>query len=68
MRTPTEHETPRFCSARQAGEVFGVSYPTVNRWIADGTLPSIKIAGRRLIAVATIEKLVADATAQAVAK
>ena len=51
------------CCARthlRAGEVaveLGVSERTVRRWIADGTLRSMKIGGTRLVARAELERL-----------
>lgn len=44
----------------RAGDVsveLGVSERTVRRWIADGTLPSVKIGGARLVARAELERL-----------
>ncbi len=43
----------------RAGEVsaeLGVSERTVRRWIADGTLPSVKIGGARLVPRAELER------------
>jgi len=35
--------------ARDIAEELGVSVRTVRRWIASGTLPSIKLGGARLV-------------------
>jgi excisionase family DNA binding protein len=35
----------------------GVSIRTVRRWIADRTLPSIKLGGARLVAKASLDRL-----------
>ena len=35
---------------------------TVRRWIADGTLPSVKIGGTRLVAKATLDRLLSGET------
>jgi excisionase family DNA binding protein len=34
---------------RETAEQWGVSVRTVRRWIADGTLPSVKIGGARIV-------------------
>jgi len=57
-----------FYSMKETRTAIGVSLPTLARWVRYGEIQTVKIGGRRVVAVATIEKLVADATAQAVAK
>jgi excisionase family DNA binding protein len=42
-------ERPAFTTARALARRYGKSQRTIRRWIADGTLPSIKIGGSRLI-------------------
>jgi len=42
---------------REIADLFGVTIRTVRRWIADGTLPSIRIGGARLVARADLERL-----------
>jgi excisionase family DNA binding protein len=42
--------TKRFLRAAEIAEQLDVSLRTVRRWIADGTLPSVKIGGVRLVA------------------
>jgi excisionase family DNA binding protein len=37
-------------------ELLDVTERTVRRWIADETLPSVKVGGARLIARATLEQ------------
>jgi excisionase family DNA binding protein len=44
--------------AREMAVLFGVTVRTVRRRIADGTLPSIRIGGARLVAKADLERLV----------
>ncbi len=39
-----------YLRAGQIAAALGVSLRTVRRWIADGTLPSVKIGGVRLVA------------------
>ena len=45
-----------FFRPRQIAELLGVTERTVRRWIADGTLPSVKLGGARLVARATLER------------
>ena len=48
--------SPAFLRARSVAELLDVTERTVRRWIADGTLPSVKVGGARLIARATLEQ------------
>ena len=41
---------------RHIAELLGVTERTVRRWIADGTLPSTRLGGARLVARATLEQ------------
>jgi excisionase family DNA binding protein len=50
---------PDYLRARQVAELVNLSERTVRRWIADGTLPSAKIGGARLVAVDEIRRLLA---------
>ncbi len=43
-----------FLRPRQIAELLGVTERTVRRWIADGTLSSVKLGGARLVARATL--------------
>ena len=45
-----------FLRPRLVAELLGVTERSVRRWIADETLPSIKIGGARLIARTTLEQ------------
>jgi len=45
-----------FLRPRQIAEMLGVTERTVRRWIADGTLPSVKLGGARLVALVTLEQ------------
>ena len=47
---------PAFLRPRSVAELLDVTERTVRRWIADGTLPSVKLGGARLIARATLEQ------------
>lgn len=48
--------TAAFLRPRQIAEMLGVTERTVRRWIADGTLPSVKLGGARLVARTTLEQ------------
>jgi excisionase family DNA binding protein len=45
-----------FLRPRQIAELLGVTERSVRRWIADGTLPSRKLGGARLVARVTLEQ------------
>ena len=47
---------PAFLRPRLVAALLDVTERTVRRWIADGTLPSVKLGGARLIARATLEQ------------
>ena len=49
--------TPSFVSVQRACSLLGLSRATVNRRMADGTLRSRKVGGRRLIPVAAVEEM-----------
>jgi excisionase family DNA binding protein len=49
-----------YLRAREVAELLGVSERTVRRWIAEGTLPSTRIGGARLLAKADLERLLGD--------
>jgi excisionase family DNA binding protein len=42
---------------REVATLVRRSERTVRRWIADGTLPSVKIGGTRLVAIAELQRL-----------
>jgi excisionase family DNA binding protein len=48
--------SPAFLRPRLVAELLDVTERTVRRWIADETLPSVKVGGARLIARATLEQ------------
>jgi excisionase family DNA binding protein len=48
---------PEYLRAREVAELLNLSERTVRRWIADGTLPSVKIGGARLVPVDEIRRL-----------
>ena len=45
-----------FLRPREIAEWLDVTERTVRRWIADGTLPSVKLGGARLVARVTLEQ------------
>ncbi len=45
-----------FLRPRRIAELLDISERSVRRWIADGTLPSVKLGGARLVARATLER------------
>ena len=45
-----------FLRADEIARLSGVSVRTVRRWIAAGTLPSVKVGGVRLVARQTVQK------------
>ncbi|GAB2206642.1 hypothetical protein ROS1_34590 [Roseibium sp. ROS1] len=44
-------------SASEIADALGKTERTVRRWIAEGSLPSVKIGGSRLVAVAEFNRL-----------
>jgi excisionase family DNA binding protein len=55
-RAPQAVPESRYLSVKEAGKYLGVPWRTVASWIASGTMPSRKIGGRRLIAVADLDR------------
>lgn len=54
----TPHERrPEYLRARYIARLTGTSLRTVRRWIADGTLPSTKVGGARLVAKADLDRV-----------
>lgn len=51
---------PRYLRAGEIARLVGVSERTVRRWIAEGTLPSSKIGGARLVLRAALERVLGD--------
>jgi excisionase family DNA binding protein len=50
-------ESREYLRAGDIARLAGISERTVRRWIATGDLPSVKIAGTRLVAKACLECL-----------
>ena len=48
---------PAYLRAQAVADRLGVTVRTVRRWIADGTLPSAKVRGTRLIAEEDLERV-----------
>ena len=47
-------ERPAYLRAPEIAALLGLSVRTVRRWIEDGTLPSLKLGGARLVAEADL--------------
>ncbi|MBD1548440.1 helix-turn-helix domain-containing protein [Roseibium aggregatum] len=45
------------CSASEIAAATGKNERTVRRWISDGSLPSVKIGGSRLVPAAELNRL-----------
>jgi excisionase family DNA binding protein len=56
-----EATPPEFLSRAEAARRLGLSVQSVRRRVNDGSLPSVKVGGRRLIPRAAIDALVAQA-------
>lgn len=52
---------PRFLRAGALAEMLGLSERTVRRWIAEGSLPSVKMGGARLVPISALEELLKEA-------
>ena len=50
-----------YLRADEIARLTGVSVRTVRRWIATGTLPSVKVAGVRLAAKKAVQQMLAPA-------
>ena len=64
MTTPSDHpanELGRLLTINEVHRLYKLSPATVNRQIAAGDMPSVKIAGRRLIPADHFERLIAEA-------
>jgi excisionase family DNA binding protein len=48
-----------YMRADQIARLTGVSLRTVRRWIATGTLPSVKVCGVRLVAEKAVQQMLA---------
>ena len=55
--TPIERLT---YTPREAAAMLGVSRTTVYEWMREGTIPSAKVGGCRLIRRGTLEQMLAD--------
>jgi excisionase family DNA binding protein len=51
--------SPAYLRARALASRLGISERTIRRWIADGTIPSVKIGGARLVPEAGLARLLA---------
>jgi len=52
---------PAYLRASALATLFGISERTVRRLIADGSFPSIKVGGARLVPMALLENRLATA-------
>ena len=50
----------RYLRAADIVRLTGVSIRTVRRWIADETIPSLKLGGARLVATADLEAVLSS--------
>jgi excisionase family DNA binding protein len=53
-------EEPPFVSVREAGRRLGVHRATIMRRVADGSLPSKRVGGRRLLLREAVDHLAAE--------
>ena len=51
----------KYLRAADIAQLTGASIRTVRRWIADEIVPSVKLGGARLVAVADLETLLSAA-------
>ena len=51
----------KFYSVEETAAMLGCTQVTIRRWVGNGTLRSIKLGGRRLIAAGTVDDLVQQA-------
>lgn len=49
---------PKLMSVREAALILGIPEKTIYHWCQHGTLPSVKIGGRRMLAIETVQRLV----------
>lgn len=52
----------KYLRAADIATITGMSLRTVRRWIADGTLPSSKPVGARLVATEDLDRLLSPLT------
>lgn len=63
---PTKPRSKRlFVSVEEAARRLGIGYSTAKRMVQNGELPSTKIGARRVVPVAALERLVAEAMGEA---
>jgi excisionase family DNA binding protein len=55
--TPTPATAERYLRPKAIVARFGVSEPTVRRWIADGTLESVRVGRNVFVPVESLERL-----------
>jgi excisionase family DNA binding protein len=55
-------DAPDFLRAGKIARLAGISVRTVRRWIADDTLPSVKVRGVRLVARKDLEQVLSPPT------
>lgn len=60
-------ETPRFYSKKEFAALLGVSLPSVDRRIADGTLKVVHFGKRCLVPASAVDELFNSTAAQSVA-
>jgi len=55
--TAADEVAAAYMKPPQVARALGVSVRTVRRWLSSGQLPSARIGGTRLVAIADIERL-----------
>jgi len=65
MATATTPVTPLFVKPKRAAQLLGLSLGGVYNLLNDGSLPSIKIRGSRMIPVAGLEAFIARLLSEA---
>jgi excisionase family DNA binding protein len=55
-------DVPDFLRAGEIARLAGVSVRTVRRWIAEQTLPSVKLQGVRLVPRTDLERMLSPAS------
>jgi len=52
----------QYLRAPEIARLTGMSIRTIRRWIDDGTLPSTKVGGARLVAKADLDRVLSPST------
>lgn len=60
MKTQAPSPSPLVVNGRTAACMLGIGERTLARMVSDGSIPSVKLGGRRLFRVAALEEYLAD--------